>query len=158
MVVFPVELPPLRDRADDIVPLASHFLQEICASFGREPLHLSRQHSSVLMQHDWPGNVRELKNVLERSVILSRGNRLRLDLAMIGGRRASVREPPAGVESPAWLTEDEFRNKEKENIIAVLSNANWQVWGEDGAAAMLGVKPSTLAYRMKTFGISNRNR
>jgi len=155
--VFPVELPPLRDRMDDIVPLAAHFLQEICANLGRDLLPLSKQHASALMRHDWPGNVRELKNVLERSVILSRGNRLRLDLAMTGSRRSSVPEAPAAAGLPAFLTEDEFRKKEKENIIAVLSSAKWQVWGEDGAAAMLGVKPSTLAYRMKTFGISSRD-
>ena len=152
--VFPVELPPLRERKDDIVPLATHFLREICGSFGREVLRLSKQQAVTLENHYWPGNVRELKNVLERSVILTKGNRLRLDMAMSNVARTESRIQLAEPDDSSYLTEAEFKQKERENLLAVLRSANWRVWGPDGAAAMLGVKPSTLAYRMKTFGIT----
>lgn len=155
--VFPVELPPLRERVDDIVPLATHFLREICTDLGREPLLLSKQQAGTLRTHHWPGNVRELKNVLERSVILTRGNRLRLDLAMKDEAPAEPDKIAADSDNHDYLTDAEFRQKEKENLKAVLHCANWRVWGPDGAAAMLGVKPSTFAYRMKTFGVSNES-
>ena len=153
--VFPIELPPLRDRSDDIVPLATHFLDAICVEAGRETLQLSKQHIAMLQKHQWPGNVRELRNVIERAVILTKGTRLRLDLAM-GGAVKSAPETNSTVadgDSGQFLTEDEFRAKEKQNLVAALRAADWRVWGPDGAAAMLGIKPSTLSYRMSAFGI-----
>jgi PAS domain S-box-containing protein len=151
--VFPMELPPLRERVPDIVPLAMHFIGSICAGLGKEPFVLTKGHCAMLQKHRWPGNVRELRNVIERAVILTKGSRLRLDLALgtTDVANASVSMPPS--DGPAFLTEAEFRGKEKENLIAVLRAANWRVWGPDGAAAMLGIKPSTLAYRMNAFGI-----
>ena len=151
--VFPVELPPLRERVDDIVPLAAHFLSCICTDLGKDPMMLSKQHMELLRRHSWPGNIRELKNVIERAVILTKGTRLRLDLAL-GPVSSRDREAPA-IESQGgqFLTETEFRQKEKENLEAALSAASWRVWGPDGAAAMLGIKPSTLAYRMNALGI-----
>jgi len=154
--VFPIELPPLRERAEDIGPLASHFLASICCELGRDSLALTKQHVAVLKQHQWPGNIRELRNVMERAVILTKGSRLRLDLAMGGaGRAAPDADPSESVESTevSFLTESEFRSREKQNLVAVLRAANWRVWGPDGAAAMLGISPSTLSYRMNAFGI-----
>jgi len=151
--VFPMELPPLRERTEDIAPLAAHFLDAICADLGREPLSLTKQHISTLQKHHWPGNIRELRNVVERAVILTRSGRLRLDEALGG---ASKRRPaPLSVaeDSGGFLTEDEFRATERQNLIAALRAADWRVWGPDGAAAMLGIKPSTLSYRMTAFGI-----
>ena len=153
--VFPIELPPLRERNEDIVPLATHFLDAICAELGREPLQLSKQHIVMLQKHQWPGNVRELRNVMERAVILTKGARLRLDLAMGGAvKSASVSDSTvADSDSGQFLTEDEFRAKEKQNLVAALRSADWRVWGPDGAAALLRIKPSTLSYRMSAFGI-----
>jgi len=90
---------------------------------------------------------------MERSVILTKGTRLRLDLAMGGAPKDE--EAPGLVESEElqYLTETEFRAREKQNLIAVLKAANWRVWGPDGAAALLGISPSTLSYRMNAFGI-----
>lgn len=151
--VFPIELPPLRDRAEDIAPLATHFLDSICTDSGREPLALSKSHTAMLQRHQWPGNIRELRNVIERAVILTRGTRLRLDLAM-GAIATSEAQPGPGSEEAAdFLTEQEFRVKERDNLVAALRAANWRVWGPDGAAAMLGIKPSTLTYRMNAFGV-----
>lgn len=151
--VFPVELPPLRERLEDIAPLATHFLESVCADLGRDPPALTKQHVVMMQKHAWPGNIRELKNVIERAVILTKGARLRLDLAMgpITHRESS---PEISVQAPEFLTEQEFRAKEKENLVAALRAADWRVWGPDGAAAMLGIKPSTLTYRMKSFGIT----
>jgi transcriptional regulator with GAF, ATPase, and Fis domain len=80
--VFPIDVPPLRERGDDVVQIASHFLERTCQEFGHPPLTLSKQQAALLKHYDWPGNIRELKNVIERAVILSRGKVLRLDLAM----------------------------------------------------------------------------
>lgn len=151
--VFPMELPPLRDRIDDIAPLAKHFLDSICREMGREPLVLTKSQLTLLQRHAWPGNIRELRNVLERAIILTRGSRLRLDVAM-GLVGAAVPEADAAATgAPQFLTEEEFRLQEKQNMTEALRYAKWRVWGPDGAAALLGIKPSTLAYRMTAFGI-----
>ena len=153
LTVFPIELPPLRQRTEDIVPLAAHFLTDICTSLGRSAPRLTRQQSDVLLQHQWPGNIRELRNVIERAVILTGGSRLRLDLAL-GSRPTSSRPgDPAASSATDFRTEEEFRELEKQNLVAALRSANGRVWGPDGAAAMLGIKPSTLTYRMNAFGI-----
>ena len=80
--VFPIEVPPLRKRPEDVVQLAQHFLQQTCNDFGRKPMTLTNRQAEFIKQYDWPGNVRELKNVIERAVILSRGNVLRLYLSL----------------------------------------------------------------------------
>lgn len=151
--VFPIELPPLRERVDDIALLAAHFLDTICCDLGRDRLVLTKQHVATLREHQWPGNIRELRNVMERAVILTKGTRLRLDLAIGGAGRAALVAESSESDEPSFLTDEEFRAKEKQNLIAVLRAAGWRVWGPDGAAAMLGISPSTMSYRMKSFGI-----
>jgi PAS domain S-box-containing protein len=153
--VFPIEVPALRQRLGDIAPLARHFLDLSCTELGRERLPLEQFHVDCLQRHDWPGNIRELKNVIERAAILSSGGQFRLDLAMPedeNGRplASAVTEQPA---TESWLTEAELREREKNNMIAVLEKAAWRISGAGGAAELLGLKPSTLAYRMKIFGI-----
>lgn len=153
--VFPIEVPPLRDRMTDVMPIASEFLQRSCRELGREPLKLTQNHVAMLKRHSWPGNIRELKNVIDRAVISSSGKKLRLDLALTGSTDANLDLPaPQNQEASTYLTSAEFRQLEKANIVAALRHANWKTWGDEGAAVLLGVKPSTLAYQMKTFGIS----
>ncbi|MCH7671356.1 MAG: sigma 54-interacting transcriptional regulator [Proteobacteria bacterium] len=153
--VFPIEVPPLRDRITDVAPIASEFLKRSCRELGREPLKLTQNHVAILKRHSWPGNIRELKNVIDRAVISSSGKKLRLDLALTGSTDANLDLPtPQNQEASTYLTSAEFRELEKANIVAALQHANWKTWGDEGAAALLGVKPSTLAYQMKTFGIS----
>jgi PAS domain S-box-containing protein len=162
--VFPIEVPPLRQRLEDIAPLAQHFLGLSCSELGREPLRLTQQHVNCLMRHDWPGNIRELKNVLERAVILSSNQQLRLDLAMPedehGVPLARALHSAGAAADPAkqgaWQTDAELREREKQNMIAVLEATGWRISGPGGAAHSLGIKPSTLAYRMKIFGIKKR--
>jgi PAS domain S-box-containing protein len=155
--VFPIDVPPLRDRGEDIIQLASHFLEKACLDFGHRPLSLSRQQVSLLNKYDWPGNVRELKNVIERAVILSQGKVLRLDLAMADILRSS--EPrhrrPDRADSHI-MTEKELIALQKENMQAALGLSDGKVSGPDGAAQLLGLKPSTFTDRMKKFGVSKQ--
>lgn len=135
------------------VPLATHFLRCICKDLGREVLRLTKQQTSMMLKHPWPGNVRELRNVLERAVILTRGSRLNLELAM--GQSQGVPKSAAAADETEtdYMTEEEFRDLERRNLLAVLEASNWRIWGEDGAAAKLDIKPSTFSYRMNAFGI-----
>ncbi len=154
--VFPILVPPLRDRREDIGPLAEHFLARTCVDLGRDPMRLSKQQVQQLLGHRWPGNIRELRNIIERAVILSTGNRARLDLAMSddADTQSVVTTAQTPSDGTGFVTDAEMREREKANLIAALRHANWRVWGPDGAAALLGIKPSTLAYRMKVLGIT----
>ena len=151
--VFPVEVPPLRERDDDVIQLAQHFLEQTLREFGREPMALTKAQAEELRRYDWPGNVRELKNVIERAVILSPGKQLRLDLSMPDGTESA----PAGREDTAAagriLTESEIRDLTRRNLIRALEAAEWKVSGTGGAAELLGVRPTTLADRIKSMGI-----
>ncbi len=153
--VFPIEVPPLRRRKEDVVHLAQHFLEHTCQDFGREPMKLTRNQVEAIRAYPWPGNVRELKNVIERAVILSQGSVLRLDLSLPESREMSTHEPvaPVAVERDTVLTEKEFRQLQKQNVITALQQADWRVSGKNGAAEMLGIKPTTLADRIKSLGI-----
>jgi PAS domain S-box-containing protein len=157
--VFPIDVPPLRERGDDVVQIASHFLERTCQEFGHAPLTLSQQQAALLKHYDWPGNIRELKNVIERAVILSRGKVLRLDLAMSDILNApAAHDAAAGTDSSQLLTEAALRELERQNIERALTLAAWRVSGPNGAAKMLGVKPTTLADRMKKFKIAKPRR
>ena len=148
--VFPIEVPPLRERGDDVLQIASHFLERTCQEFGHRPLTLSKQQAALLKRYDWPGNIRELKNVIERAVILSRGKVLRLDLAMsdiLNSAEVTEANAPEGVVR--LMTEAELLDLERKNTLLALERAQWRVSGPNGAAKLLGVKPTTLADRMR---------
>ncbi|MFK7957741.1 MAG: sigma 54-interacting transcriptional regulator [Lysobacterales bacterium] len=158
--VFPLEVPALRDRSDDIPQLASHFLQQIATDFGRDAPAISTQDMQRLVKYPWPGNVRELRNVLERAVIVSSGRRLQLDLpdAEPATDVVTVIEPATTDQSPmqpkaSFATEAQMRERERENLIAALAAAHWRVSGPSGAAALLGIKPTTLNSRLKAMGV-----
>ena len=154
--VFPIQVPPLRERKEDILALTKHLIELICRSMGKEPLTLSRQQGEFLQSLSWPGNIRELKNVLERAIILSKGSRLRLDLALPNQAPAKTQTPSVEsttTSSDDFLTDAEFQLKEKQNLLAALEHAGWRISGDNGAADLLGIKPSTLTYRMKALGI-----
>jgi transcriptional regulator with GAF, ATPase, and Fis domain len=154
--VFPIDVPPLRERGDDVVQLASHFLEKVCLDFGHRPLTLSKQQAALLKRYQWPGNVRELKNVIERAVILSQGKVLRLDLAMAdilqsGPERAG--EPASSVGTRGVMTDAELKSFEKENMLLALRLADWRISGPSGAAELLGIKPTTFTDRMRKYGL-----
>jgi len=153
--VFPVSVPPLRERIQDIELLVRHFLNLSCKEFGRDTLGISNAQLKALARHDWPGNIRELKNVIERAVILSSGSKLRIDLAMPqAALEIAVEESAQDSGSDEFLTELQFRELEKHNMRKALNHCNWKIAGKDGAAAAMGLKPSTFTYRMNLFNIS----
>ena len=156
--VFPIDVPPLRDRPEDVLQLAQHFLEQTCLEFGRQPFKLTQTQAAAIQAYDWPGNVRELKNVIERAVILSKGNALRLDLSLPGSSSATGRSERLLPAEDNILTEKQMRELQKQNLIAALKQTNWRVSGQDGAAEILGIKPTTLADRIRSFGIRKPRR
>ena len=153
--VFPMEVPSLRERMEDIPLLAKHFIRasarELCCP---EP-RLTRAGLAKLQNYHWPGNIRELRNVIERAVIISRGGVLDFDLptaepALVPSRRMAQEVTEAGTE---FLTEAELQRRERENLLVILQKTNWKIKGADGAAELLGVKPTTLITRIKRMGL-----
>ncbi len=156
--VFPVEVPPLRERGDDVIQLAQDFLAQTLKDFGREPMSLTRRQAEQLRAYEWPGNVRELKNVIERAVILSPGKHLKLEQSLPGSTAGEPMPPPDEPVGDGVLDETEMREFQKRNLIAALERSDWRVSGEGGAAALLGVKPTTLADRIRAHGIRKPDR
>ena len=159
--VFPIQVPPLRARRDDIPLLVAHFLQQACSRLHCGPVTYSADDIRQLQAYDWPGNVRELQNVIERAVIVSRGGPLRLDLVPpthVPGRGPPPvprRSPEPGVES---VSEAEWRRQKRQNLLAALQQAGGKIYGPGGAAKLLGIKPTTLASRLKALGIKRPSR
>src|SRR5262245_13454712 len=155
--VFPIEIPPLRQRGDDIVLIASAFAAKSAQRIGRRIEPLSEPCKSRLKAYSWPGNVRELQNVIERAVITSHGGHLNLDRALPAGSSETASESQAAAPqmhtSNRILQIGELQQVERENILRALEAANWQVAGKDGAAALLGINSSTLNSRIKALGI-----
>jgi len=141
--VFPIHVPPLRDRREDIPLLAMHFLKRHTAKLRRDVTRIPPSEMKQLVDYDWPGNIRELKNVIERGVILSTGSDFRMPELQTGECA------PVSVDDAATLAENERRH-----ILRVLKRTGWKVAGKKGAALILGVPPSTLSFRMKKLGIN----
>jgi transcriptional regulator with GAF, ATPase, and Fis domain len=151
--VFPVELPPLRQRTEDVPLLAEHFLAQSARKLGRPRPRLTLANVQQLQRYHWPGNVRELQHVIERAVITADGGRLTIELPAAPTEPATAPVPAAD----RVLTDAEVRRLEAENIRAALRQAKGKVSGRGGAAELLGVKPTTLASRMKALGLSHRS-
>jgi formate hydrogenlyase transcriptional activator len=145
--VFPVPLPPLRARREDIPALVEHFVEIYARRMGKQIDRISPETMSELTSYPWPGNIRELQNFIERSVILSSGNVLDSPLASL--RNA------AEVESLGPIT---MEDAERDHIRKTLEQTRWVVSGPNGAAARLGIKRSTLYFRMQKLGISRTNK
>ena len=155
--VFPVHSASLSERPEDIPILASHFLQNACRRLGREGLRLSEADVQRMQAYEWPGNIRELENVLERAVIVSRRGQLRIELPE--SDTAVVNGPKPGAAEPAGLvTEFEQRQRDRTMIVEALKVSGGKVFGSGGAAELLGVKPTTLASRIKRWGIEKPSR
>ncbi len=150
--VFPILSPALRERPEDIPLLASHFVKQICSRLGRPPARLRKTDVERMQSYNWPGNIRELQNIIERALITSKGQDLLLDMPV--GQAATIGPSEAGTpQTSGILTEAQLRTLEKDNLNAALAACDGKIFGKDGAAALLGVKPTTLASRLKRFGI-----
>ena len=152
--VFPVRLPPLRERGDDVVRLASVFAQRFAAKMGRTLAPLANDDARRLQAYSWPGNVRELQNVIERAVITAQDGKLNLDRAL--PETPSIPSATVGRTSAspdAILSAKELEELERNNILRALQATKWKVSGQKGAASLLGLNASTLTSRMKSLNI-----
>ena len=157
--VFPVQLPPLRERPADIPPLVHYFVRRFSLKIGRKITRIQRETMKRLVSYGWPGNVRELENVIERSVILSGGSELEVasgvlpEVAAAGGTPIAA-PPPAQVEKRSVVSAPQSIDQvERDHILEVLMRTNWRIEGPEGAAALLDLNPSTLRSRMKKLGV-----
>jgi transcriptional regulator with GAF, ATPase, and Fis domain len=149
--VFPLALPPLRARTDDIPLLATHAIAEVSTRLRIQAPTLTQADAARLQQYDWPGNIRELKNVIERALILSKGVGLRLDIALGDGAATST----SGTDTPeVILTDRECRARERANLMKALQRADGRIYGHGGAAELLAIKPTTLASRLRALKIT----
>jgi transcriptional regulator with GAF, ATPase, and Fis domain len=151
--VFPIEIPPLRDRRDDIPRLAEHFIRAAARRLNRRPPRLTAPVAQQLAAYDWPGNVRELQNAIERAVILAHGGPLQFD--MLASPEKPVPSNPAADKS-AIVTRAELKKRERESIVAALAQTSGKIFGSDGAACLMGMKPTTLASKIQALGISRK--
>ncbi|MEJ1237143.1 sigma 54-interacting transcriptional regulator [Chryseolinea sp. T2] len=147
--VFPIEVPPLRERLDDIALIAQKFIDKHAKRLNRSFDRLNESQRNILKSYRWPGNVRELQNVIERAAIMTKGGQI--DLSALN--RQLTPRTEIKTEQPI-LTRKEFLEFEKQNIIRALEATNWKVSGKDGAAALLDMVPSTLSSRINALGIS----
>jgi formate hydrogenlyase transcriptional activator len=148
--VFPVRLPALRERSDDIALLVRHFV-EICAKrMNKQIQHVPDEAMKVLLAHQWPGNVRELQNIIERAVILSPGKVLQIPLAELK-QSAGSQEPSCPLVTARALT---LKDAEREHVLQALAETNWVIGGPNGAAARLGLQRTTLISKMQKLGVS----
>jgi transcriptional regulator with GAF, ATPase, and Fis domain len=138
--VFPIQLPALRDRREDITPLVYHFVEKHCAKMRKQIDIIPDEVLRILQQWNWPGNVRELENMLERMVILTKG-------------RVLV-SPPVEIQQEKGVAEDDLADMEREHIIRILRETHGILSGNDGAASRLGLKRTTLQSMMKRLGIA----
>ena len=146
--VFPIKIPPLRTRAEDIPPLVEHFLAKFNKKVGKRIETVSKVTLDTLVAYHWPGNVRELENVIERAVITSQGRALEVLDRFDTFRKA---------EEAAGQDEKPLAEMARDHILQVLRKTGWKIEGKSGAAAILKVNPSTLRARMRKYGIHRQS-
>ena len=156
LAVFPIQLPPLRERREDIPLLAAYVVTRKSRQLGRRIERVPKDVVERLTAYDWPGNVRELENVIERAIILSPESSLRLDAIQLGASSLakSGERRARGTIHPLEVSEDdELQRHERAHIIRICEASKWKIKGPDGAARRLGLNPGTLYSRMKKLGI-----
>ena len=156
LATFPVTIPPLRDRSGDLPALVDHFVARLAARLRVRAPTVDEGVLEVLSSYDWPGNVRELSHVLERAMILGEGKRLALDGVVPRAARPAAPASSAGPTSevePKLLTDAEVRSFERDNLARALARADGQVYGPRGAAALLGIPPTTMVSRLRAAGL-----
>lgn len=151
--VFPIKVAPLRDRKEDILLLANHFIETSIKELGCPRPRLTPAGLEALQMYDWPGNIRELRNVIERATIFAQGGALAFDLPMTGANPISGRSQTDDAVEREYVTYAEMRRRERENLFIVLQKTGWRIKGVDGAAELLGMKPTTLSSRIEKMGL-----
>jgi len=153
--VFPIQVVSLRERKEDVALLAQYFIKLSAKELGCPKPRLTPAGMVQLQSYDWPGNIRELRNVIERAVILARGGALEFDLPTGSEVSPAILPTRANEANPEreFFTESEMQQRERNNILAILKKSGWKIKGADGAAELLGVKPTTLLSRMKKMGL-----
>jgi len=153
--VFPIQIAPLRERKEDIPLLAIHFVRKLSEELNTPSPPLTEANIQDLRTCDWPGNVRELRNSIERAMILCRSKPIRFNLSAEGGGKAGVTAGASKTDDRKGeiLTDRRLKALEKENMIRALEHCNWKIYADDGAAALLGINPTTLIERMKRMKI-----
>jgi transcriptional regulator with GAF, ATPase, and Fis domain len=156
--VFPLAIPPLRNRREDIPALARHFVSVFRSQLERPAVRLTDEDAGLLQEYDWPGNIRELQNVIQRAIILAQGSRLCLDAALANDRPPEPLDQSSAPEigRNGILRGEDLKRLERESILNALERSKRRVSGSGGAAELLGVNPSTLASRMRALGIRRR--
>ncbi len=153
--VFPIHLPPLRERIEDIEPLTKHFLSKFAAKMEFKMFELTDDDIKTLKNYSYPGNVRELENIIERAIILAKCKRLNITMPQVLNQMIPS-EDRSFSTGTSILTYEDLKNLERKNIIQALQKANFKIYGNDGAAEMLGSKPTTLTSRIKALQIPMR--
>ena len=153
--VFPIEVPPLRERPEDIAPLAAHFIRQSAKRMNRTEPKITQAALTQLTSYDWPGNIRQLQNVIERSIILCQEGPLTFDIPASRTSETSceIAKLPA---NQALVTREELKRQERDAIAAALKQTNGKVSGPGGAAELLGMKPSTLSSRIAALSVRRR--
>jgi transcriptional regulator with GAF, ATPase, and Fis domain len=151
--VFPIDLPPLRDRAEDIPTLARHFVEQSAHKLGAVAGRLTGSQMKELQDYDWPGNVRELQNVIERAVIRSRDGRLNLGLSRAGNGLSRMPRNSESATKPASASLQDLKDHERNLILDALARTRGKIYGPDGAAVMLGLRPTTLSSKVHRMGL-----
>jgi len=140
--VFPIRVPPLRDRRDDIPLLVAHFVRTFSRRMNKQIETIPSDAMEVLLDYDWPGNIRQLQNFVERSVIFTTG--------------PSLRAPTSELRSRTTANPVTLKDCEREHILKAIEQSNWVIAGPQGAAARLGIPRSTLMYRMRKLAIMDQ--
>jgi formate hydrogenlyase transcriptional activator len=153
--VFPIEVPPLRERREDIAPLAAHFIGQSTRRMNRPEPPITQATLTQLGSYDWPGNVRQLQNVIERSIILWQGGPLTFDVptSRITENPNEIAKPP---KKQALVTREELKLQERDAIAAALKQSNGKIFGPGGAAELLAMKPTTLASRISALRLNRK--
>ncbi|HYW38116.1 MAG TPA: helix-turn-helix domain-containing protein, partial [Terriglobales bacterium] len=146
--VFPIEVPPLRDRTEDILILVEYFVRRYGRRAGKNFRSIDKKTLELLREYDWPGNIRELQNVIERSMILNSGEVFAVDESWLS-KQSARRRPQVALPTPSQGEP----HSERESIEAALAASRGRVAGPLGAAARLGIPPTTLEHRIKALGI-----
>ena len=150
--VFPIHVPPLRERREDIPALLNHFIARFSIRMNKSITRIERQTMDALMRYDWPGNVRELENIVERSLIVSQSDTLRIDASWLA--EEGLPANPSEVESQRTNhSKQSLAEIERQSILSALARCHGKVYGKDGAAAELNVKPTTLYGKMQKYKI-----